>query len=679
MPGRLLALLLVAASAAAGPAASGQATPEPVAAVTVDADGDGVPDRLGERVAVSAVAAVAEGTFGPRGASLYVQDMTGGVAVDLDGVRAPRRPVAAGDRVVVEGTVAFRAGVAVVEAQRVSADGAGGVPAPAPYTAADAEAVEGRLVRAEGTVAGVSQVDAGRALLLSLDDLSIVVVFAFEGQPSAVTYEGLRAGDRVSVVGVAGQYDRTAPYVDSHQIYPRAQADLRPVGLGARAYKRLALGAAGVLLVALVVVAALRVQVRRRVAALRASEVRYDALVERASDAVFVHDLRGATSHANRAARDALGLGPDDPVPPLLDLVHADDRPAGRAHLETVARTGNARTDFRLGPAEFEVESQAVEIDGQRRVLSLARDVSARRAYERGLIEAREQAEEAARSKSAFLANMSHEIRTPLTAVIGFAEVLQAEVGDDHRDLVEAIGAGGRRLLATLNSVLDVASLDARRHTLHPSPVDVVAEVQGVAEMLRPLADERGLALHVAAPSGPVPAVLDAGALGRIAMNLIDNAIKFTPCGAVTVEVGCCDGDAVLRVQDTGVGISEGFLPDLFEAFKQESDGHGRDFEGTGLGLAITKRLVDLMGGEVRVWSRKGEGTLFEVALPREAPAPDRPAALPDIPEAAHADDAAPTSPPLLARAAAGRAPGPVGAERQTARPEPVYALDPPC
>ena len=658
MPVRAVAVLVAALLAAASPAAQPAAGP-PIADVVADADRDGVPDRAGERVRVSGVAPVAEGTYGERGEAFYVQDATGGLAVAPGaGARAPR--VGAGDHVVVEGTLAFRAGVSVVEAADVRVVGRGAAPPPVPYDAGAPDAAEGRLVRAEGTVVGRSQVDAGQALLLSLDDLSLVVVFAFEGQRSAVSYQGLQAGDRVRVVGVAGQYDRTAPYIDSRQIYPRAQADLRTVGLPSGVYKRVALVALVVLLAALAVVAALRVQVRRRVAALRASEDRYETLVERASDAVLVHDAGGAVSHANRAARRALGLADGAPLPPFSDLVADGDRALARAHLAEVARTGNARLDIRLGPAgrEFEVESQAVEIDGRRRVLSLARDVSARRDYERGLIEAREQAEESARAKSAFLANMSHEIRTPLTAVIGFAELLQEEVGEEHHDLAQAIMTGGRRLLATLNSVLDVASLDARRHTLRPEPVDLAAEVAEAVDLLRPLACRRGLALEVAGRPGPVPAVLDAGALDRIVTNLVGNAVKFTERGGVTVEVEGQDGTALIRVRDTGVGIPEAFLPDLFTEFRQQSEGFGRSHEGTGLGLAITKRLVDLMGGEIRVESEVGRGTLFEVALPTHAPAPHAPSApdplaeRPDAPQTARPSPPAapaPTPSPLLA------------------------------
>jgi signal transduction histidine kinase len=264
--------------------------------------------------------------------------------------------------------------------------------------------------------------------------------------------------------------------------------------------------------------------------------------------------------------------------------------------------------------------------------------VTERRAYEHGLLsaisaaeEAREQAEEAARLKSAILANMSHEVRTPLTAILGFADILREEVADDLYEYADTIRTGGQRLLDTLNDILDYARLDAERAGVLPEPIDAAVVVRESVALLAPLAQQKGLGLHLQSTASSVPATHSAPALGRVVTNLVGNAIKFTERGEVRVSLHAAPDFFAVRVQDTGVGISETFLPELYEAFKQESDGHGRGFEGTGLGLAITKRLVDLMGGEIRVWSRKGEGSLFEVALPLHAPNADEPEA-PEIP-----------------------------------------------
>ena len=615
MTARALLWLALAGSAAASVSAQ-TAGPVPIAEVRRDADGDLVPDRVGETVTVEGWASADQGAFGSE--AVYVQDA--GDGLEVRGGALPASPVRAGEHVRVVGTLRFRDGVASVEPTSVERTGRPArIPEPVPYE--DPEDVEGRLVEAEGVVVGQSEVGVGRALMVSLDGQGLAVVFAFNGQPEPVSFEGYRPGDRVRVTGVAGQYDRAPPYADAYQIYPRRPADLRAAGVPPSVYRWIALGAGALLLFTVGVVVALRVQVRRRVEALRASEARYHTLVDRASDAVFVHDLDGGDVELNQAARELVGVADGAEPPPLASFIAAEDRPLTADHARRLEASGNARTDLRVVAADgserlFEVESQVVTVGGVRRVLSLGRDVGARRDYERGLVAAREAAEETARVKSAFLANMSHEIRTPLTAVIGFADLLLDEVDDGCRDLVEAIDSGGRRLLNTLNSVLDVARLDAGRETLHPAPLDVAERVRACATLLRPLADRAGLRLDVVVPDGPVWATLDASGLDRVLTNLAGNAVKFTERGGVTVGVER-DGDAVrVYVSDTGIGIDAAFLPDLFAEFRQQSEGDARSHEGTGLGLAITQRLVALMDGEVDVQSAVGGGSTFTVTLP---------------------------------------------------------------
>ena len=230
---------------------------------------------------------------------------------------------------------------------------------------------------------------------------------------------------------------------------------------------------------------------------------------------------------------------------------------------------------------------------------------------------AREQAEEMARLKSAFLANMSHEIRTPLTAIIGFAQILGEEVSPKQRELVEPIEQSGKRLLSTLNSVLDLARLKSEGVVLNIEPIDVAEEVHELTEMLRPQASAKGLSLIVNAPVCGVIACADRPALNRVLTNLISNAIKFTEVGRITVSTEQTDSMVFIRVRDTGRGIGIEFLPSLFEEFRQESTGVTRSHEGSGLGLAITKGLVDLMQGTIKVDSTVGKGSMFTVTLPR--------------------------------------------------------------
>ena len=238
--------------------------------------------------------------------------------------------------------------------------------------------------------------------------------------------------------------------------------------------------------------------------------------------------------------------------------------------------------------------------------------------YRQELIDAKEEAEEMNRLKSAFLANMSHEIRTPLTSIIGFADVLgDYELGDADRfaDLIEK---SGTQLLDTIDSVLDLSKLEAGsvRPTLEPT--NVTQHARDAAELVSTQAEDAGISLQIDVPDTEIEAELDQGALHRILQNLLSNAVKFTePGGAVTIRTRAVGPDVVLEIEDTGVGIDPTFIPNLFDAFEQGSANAPQEGTGTGLGLAVTKRLVDLLDGTIDVESTKGEGTCFTVRLPR--------------------------------------------------------------
>ena len=228
------------------------------------------------------------------------------------------------------------------------------------------------------------------------------------------------------------------------------------------------------------------------------------------------------------------------------------------------------------------------------------------------------QIRDADRLKADLLANTSHELRTPLTAIMGYSEILLDEAEGEARTLAESINRGGRRLLGTVNGLLDMFKLQSGTLEVHAEPVDVAEVVGRSARLLRPLATERGLDVVVLPEGRALPAHLDPALLDRIMTNLIGNAIKFTTEGRVVVLLDGDDHLLRLSVRDTGVGIAADDVERMFRPFEQASTGFSRSHEGTGLGLTIVKEVVELVGGRVHVESAVGVGTTVEITVPRE-------------------------------------------------------------
>ena len=362
--------------------------------------------------------------------------------------------------------------------------------------------------------------------------------------------------------------------------------------------------------------------------ALQESEHRYRTLVEHAPEAIVVLDVEsGQFIDSNSKAEALYGLSRDDlrktgPVE-LSPEYQPDGRLSSEAAREEVMQAvqGEVRVfewmHLNAQGQEIPCEMRLVRMPSGDRVLirCSVTDITERKRFEREMIKAREKAEELSRLKSAFLNNMSHEIRTPLTAILGFSAILSEEGTPEQMELVDLIEQSGKRLLNTLNAVLDLSMLESGSLNLDNEWFDVVGVVNEKMAGLRPFAREKGIGLAIIAPEPRMPVYLDRTCLDRILTHLIDNAIKFTREGAVTVFVSREEGSVRIGVEDTGVGIHERFYPHLFDDFKQESTGLDRSHEGVGLGLAVTKRMVTLMGGEITVESTKGQGSLFEISF----------------------------------------------------------------
>ena len=372
--------------------------------------------------------------------------------------------------------------------------------------------------------------------------------------------------------------------------------------------------------------------------ALRASETRYRALVDNVQDVVFQTDVQGRWTLLSPAWTDVTGFDVEESLgQPSLHFVHPEDQPASVSPFNAIIRgeQASARQAFRCrmkGGGYRHVEVHAGPVVGADGAIvgtaGTLHDVTDSVRFEAEQ-EARRRAEEMLRLKSSLLNNMSHELRTPLTGILGFADVLAEEVGDELRDFAEIIQRSARRLLETLNSVLDLAQLEGGGVELRPEPLDLGAETGEALLLLRPLAEQKGLALRFDAPAPTPHARVDRACFHRILNNLVGNAIKFTDEGGVDVRLRADAGDVLVEVRDTGAGIDAAFLPHLFEEFRQESTGLDRSHEGSGLGLAITKRLVDLSGGAIGVESRKEEGSRFTLRFPRLDPGGDASASAP--------------------------------------------------
>ena len=259
------------------------------------------------------------------------------------------------------------------------------------------------------------------------------------------------------------------------------------------------------------------------------------------------------------------------------------------------------------------------------RLAALREQLRAHAESERQLQEAKQAADIANRAKSDFLAVMSHEIRTPLNAVMGFASLLsETRLDDAQRGYVATITSEGSRLTSLVSDILDLSKIEEGRLVLERLPFAPVETANEVLRLLSARALEKRLDLRFEAQiTGPLLVAGDPLRFRQVLVNLVDNAIKFTAHGSVTLVMGwtastagSAHGRLHVRVQDTGIGIAEDKIGELFQMFMQVDTSTTRRFGGTGLGLAICQRLVRLMGGEIEVESTRGEGTRFAFSLP---------------------------------------------------------------
>lgn len=253
--------------------------------------------------------------------------------------------------------------------------------------------------------------------------------------------------------------------------------------------------------------------------------------------------------------------------------------------------------------------------------VAIKEDITERKLKEAELLHAKEVAEDSDRLKSNFLANMSHELRTPLVGILGYADILSNELNSkEHKEMAGTILQSGQQLIETLNSILDLSRIEANKNELEIKTYDLREILNESYFLYKPVAKSRNLSLRINVPSQNLFIDADRHVLSKIFNNLINNALKFTLNGGVTISADVIvDGKELLiktDVTDTGIGIPEKFQKVIFEPFRQASEGLSRNYTGTGLGLTLTRKFVELINGSISVESKEGSGSTFSVTLP---------------------------------------------------------------
>jgi PAS domain S-box-containing protein len=372
---------------------------------------------------------------------------------------------------------------------------------------------------------------------------------------------------------------------------------------------------------------------KRTEEALRHSEERYRKLVDLSTDAIYVHKM-GRIVLINPAGVKVFGAASPDQVIGMspLELVHPDDRHDVAERMKSTAREGTItafqeQRRFRIDGTEFwaEVAAVAMEWEGERGAIVVVRDITSQKEAAAIMSEAKNAADLANRAKSEFLANMSHELRTPLNAIIGFSDMIRSQalgpVGSPkYLEYGKDINSSGMHLLELINDILDLSKIEAGKHELHEQEIDVHRVLRSCFTLVKERAAIQGVKIESNVEEDAPPLFADERNLKQIFLNLMTNAIKFTPAGG-TVSVSIWsnrDEGYVFQFADTGIGIAPDDIPKALASFGQVESELAVAHQGTGLGLPLTKSLVELHGGSFDLESKVGSATIVTVRFPAE-------------------------------------------------------------
>ncbi len=366
--------------------------------------------------------------------------------------------------------------------------------------------------------------------------------------------------------------------------------------------------------------------------ALTKSEERHRHLIETMNEGFAILDENFTVQYVNPKLREMFAHGPDESINrSVFEFLDEKNRKLMKEQL--MARQQGVKEPYEIewlrsdGATFTAIVAPHPILDDQGRFSgssAVLTDITARKEMEAQLLKAKAEAERANRAKSEFLANMSHEIRTPLNAVLGFTELLSAMLSDKkQRNYLDSIKSSGKNLLMLINDILDLSRIEAGKLDLQFEPVNLYSIAQEIKQVFSLKIEEKGIVfISDISPDIPECLLLDEVRLRQILFNLIGNSVKFTHQGHIRLAVkkiytqeDKSNLDLLVTVEDTGIGIGPESQAKIFDAFRQQDGQSTKKYGGTGLGLAITRRLVEMLGGDISLSSEIGEGTTFEILL----------------------------------------------------------------
>jgi PAS domain S-box-containing protein len=351
--------------------------------------------------------------------------------------------------------------------------------------------------------------------------------------------------------------------------------------------------------------------------------------VEQSPSGIMITDTQGVISYVNPSFTEITGYSYEEVIGQRPSILKSGEMPESLyAELwETITRGQTWRGELHNRNKRGELYWEAASIspvktlDGSTtHFIAVKEDITQKKRIEQELIQAKEKAERSDRLKDAFIANISHEIRSPLNVIVGYTRLIHESFRDrilpEEEHYFQSIDRGTERIIRTVEEILNIAKLQSGTYNLKFEYVEVDTCLDKLVLDMQPGARAKNLILAYESACANLFVLADRYSFGQALINIIDNAIKYTMSGSIIVRLDQTDGKVRVSVTDTGIGISDDYLPRLFSTFSQETTGFTRPFDGVGLGMALTKQYVEMNKGTIDVRSRKGSGTRVILTFP---------------------------------------------------------------